>query len=510
VDVVDYYRVDSTTSDFTYVNTGPNDNSGGGTNTPVTDSLFDTELGTQLLNYDNFEPVPSIDLPQKGTCNVSGGMITWVSGGAIGGSATGFNPRWLAGTTILIGSPTSLAYVLIARPVSNTITIPGVPDATAVAYEIAEPILGAQPLPHIMGPTDNINYAFGWGDPLRPGTLYWCKGSNLDAWPDTNQQDVTDPSEALVGGDIAGAMGVIGSTKRFWIIVPNFSNAVATVTGTTGSTWTLEKTPIDRGLFMEWCIAVEGNKFFFRVADGIHVSVEGAGSQSITDGTLYPLFPHEGSIPAPIIVQGVTVYPPNDALPQLQRFKIINGYLYYDYTDTTDGNVPRTLVFDVANMAWVWDTTTPPATCHATNEGVSVQGVLVGCNDGTIRQMSSAGTEVATATVMSGAAGGKGFQHLGQLVIEYSSTAAITLNCYPQDAGNGSYGPATITLPASATLTKLWLRPSPNKWKLMAFQFSSTAPFNINAEGAIAFCKAWEVETEYLLVPIFGEDGGNG
>jgi hypothetical protein len=44
----------------------------------------------------------------------------------------------------------------------------------------------------------------------------------------------------------------------------------------------------------------------------------------------------------------------------------------------------------------------------------------------------------------------------------------------------------------------------------MAFQFSSTAPFNINAEGAIAFCKAWEVETEYLLVPIFGEDGGNG
>src|SRR5208282_5987057 len=66
VDVVDYYRIDSVTSEFTYVNTGPNDNlGGGGTNTPVTDSLLDTELGTQLLEYDNFEPFPSIDLPQK-------------------------------------------------------------------------------------------------------------------------------------------------------------------------------------------------------------------------------------------------------------------------------------------------------------------------------------------------------------------------------------------------------------------------------------------------------------
>ena len=121
VDVVDYYRIDSVTASFTYVATGPNDNAGNpfttpGTNTPISDSLLDTELGTQLLNYDNFEPFPSIDLPQKGVCNVSGGVITWVSGGAIGGSATGFNPRWLAGTVIIIGSPTSLSYVLIARP----------------------------------------------------------------------------------------------------------------------------------------------------------------------------------------------------------------------------------------------------------------------------------------------------------------------------------------------------------------------------------------------------------
>ena len=152
VDVVDYYRIDSVTTDFTYVATGPNDNLGTvpGTNTAITDSLTDTQLGTQLLERDNFEPFPSIDLPQKGVCNVSGGVITYISGGSVnGGTEVGFNPRWLAGTTILIGSPTSLAYVLIARPVSNTITIPGVPDGTNLAYEIPEPILAAQPLPII-------------------------------------------------------------------------------------------------------------------------------------------------------------------------------------------------------------------------------------------------------------------------------------------------------------------------------------------------------------------------
>ena len=191
VDVVDYYRIDSTVSEFTYVATGPNDDSGGGTNTPISDALLDTELGSQLLQYDNYEPFPSIDLPQKGVCSVSGGVITWVSGGAIGGSSTGFNIRWLAGTEILIGSPTSLAYTFIARPTSNTqVAIPGVPDGDNLAYEIPQPILAAQPLAYMWGPTDNINFAYAVGDPLRPGTLYWCAGSNLDAAPDTNQQDL--------------------------------------------------------------------------------------------------------------------------------------------------------------------------------------------------------------------------------------------------------------------------------------------------------------------------------
>lgn len=518
VDVVDYYRIDSTVADFTYVATGPNDDAGAGTNTPINDALLDTELGSQLLQYDNFEPFPSIDLPQKGVCNVSGGVITWVSGGAIGGTATGFNIRWLAGTEILIGSPTSLAYTFIARPTSNTtVTIPGVPDGDNLAYEIPEPILAAQPLAYMAGPSDNINYAFAVGDPLRPGTLYWCAGSNLDAAPDTNQQDLTDPSESLVNVAITGGLGVVFSIKRAWLILPNFFNALATAQGVTGSTWTLQESSITRGLYIPRCVCVSGGGLiYFRVDDGIHVSPNGAASQSITDNDLYPLFPHESpgsgtSIPQPVTRNGITFYPPDDSLPQLQQFSWQNGYMYWDYQGT-DGN-RHTVVFDEAAMGWVWDVYTPPATIHASNEGPSQQGVLVGCSDGSIRQLVSGvgGTEAITGTVQSGAIGGRGFVHCGMLELEFSSNNPVILNILPADSGNGSYGPPTITLPnTGGVLTKYFLRPGPNKGKLFVFNFSSVTSFVLNFAGCVAYMRSWGDTGPYVPVQFFGSDGGEG
>lgn len=518
VDVVDYYRLDAATSSFTYVATGPNDNAGVGTNTPITDSLLDTELSNQLLNFDNFEPFPSIDLPQKGTCSVAGGVITWVSGGAIGGSSTGFNTRWLAGTEILIGSPTSLAYTFIARPTSTTsVTIPGVPDGTDLAYEIEEPVLAAQPLPYLFGPTDNINFTYGVGDPLRPGTLYWCAGSNLDAAPDTNQLDVTDPSEPLVNGAMSGGRGVLFSIKRAWVIMPNFFNATATATGTTGSTWTLQATSINRGLYIPRCIAIEGGgTIFFRVDDGIHASSGGQGSQSITDEDLYPLFPHENqdsgtSIPQPIVREGVTIYPPDDSQPNKQKFSVQNGYLYYDYYGT-DGN-PHTLVYDIGAQGWVWDIYQWPATVHAPNEGLSQQGTLVGCVDGSIRQMASAGIESGVAVVLTPAIGGKGWCHLREIVVEYISGAPITLTCIPADSGNGSYGPPAITIPSSGgTLTKYKISdgPGPNKWKLMYLKFESAGLFQLMIDGFVVYVRAWGTDAEYAPISPFGGNGGGG
>jgi hypothetical protein len=513
IDVVDYYRIDSAVANYTYVATGPNDDlGGGGTNTPITDSLTDLELGDQLLVQSNFEPFPGIDLPQKGICSISGGVITWISGGAIGGTQTGFNLRWLADTTILIGSPTSLAYTFIARPTSTTsVTIPGVPDGTNVAYEIPEPILANVPLPYVWGPSDNIPYACGCGDPLRQGTMYWCAANNLDAAPDTNQQDLTDPSESLVNGCYSGGKAVVGTIKRAIVVVPNFFNAQATATGTTGSTWSVKTSGINRGFFIPRCLCVSGGGLiYFRVDDGIHISPGGGGSKSITDESLYPLFPHEGSTPAAITRNGVTIYPPDDTQPELQKFSYDNGYMYWDHIGT-DGN-PHTLVFDEMAAGWIYDLYTPGATIHASDEGESVQGTLVGCADGTIRQFLTSGTEVVAGNVASPAIGGKGWMHFYEATAEYTSLLPVVLTFIAADEGNGSYAPTAVTLPATGGLaTKYTFKVNPNKWFWLQAQFTSSDPaLQVYLEGFVLQAKVWGDPGEYRPMLPFANDGGLG
>ena len=397
VNKIDIYRQGGGLANFTYVGTTPN------SATAFNDLLSDLGAAANpILQYDNFEPFPSIDLPRSGVINVTSNVLTYVSGDH-------FNIRWLPGTDILIGSPTQVAYVSVRRPVSTTSwdfsqndpTVPSIPDGTNLAWNIAEPGLAQQPLPYLFGITDNINFVYAVGDPLRPGTLYWCKGSNLDSAPDTNQMDVTDPSEPLINGAMSNGLGVLFSTRRAWIIEPNFFNALATVTGTEGSTWSLQATAINRGLFIPRCVAVEGGgRIFFRVDDGIMISIAGGSPQSITDEDLYPLFAHENedggsSVPQSVTIAGNTVFPPDDSQPQKQQFAVINGYLYYDYASTD--NVQRTLVFDIAAMGWVSDVYTPTVLCRGGNEGQSTQGVLCGCSDHTLRQLASGGTESATA-----------------------------------------------------------------------------------------------------------------
>jgi len=152
------------------------------------------------------------------------------------------------------------------------------------------------------------------------------------------------------------------------------------------------------------------------------------------------------------------------------------------------------------------------ATIHATNVGTSVQGTLVGCADGTIRQfVSSGGTETITGIVATPAFGTKGYTHCGAMVLEYSSTSTVTLSFYVADTGNNSYAPNPITLPSTGgQLTKYFFRPSAAKWKLLVAQFSSQVPFTMNFQGAVAYSRPWGASSAYLPVPIFGEAGGEG
>jgi hypothetical protein len=367
------------------------------------DTLLDADVAANpLLEFDNFQPFPSIDLPKSGVVNVSGGVATWVAGDK-------FNIRWLPGTVIIIGT---VAYTLDKRPTSTTTltatnteivggisTVVPIASGTGLSYNIAEPILAAQPLPYMWGPTDNVNFAFAVGDPLRPGTLYWSKGNNLDSAPDTNQQDVTSPSEPLQNGCIVGGLGWVASAERAWLIYPNFFNAQATVEGTVGSTWTLQESSLKRGLYMPRCLAVDGgDNVYFRAKDGIYVSPGGSGGQSITDGDLYNLFPHEGVVPTPVVRGGFAIYPPDDTLPQQQKLNFATGYIYYDYVGTN--GLHQTLVYDTIAKGWVMDVYQYPASVHVLEEGPNVNGVLLGCQDGGVRPLTDSGAENATSVIL--------------------------------------------------------------------------------------------------------------
>ena len=397
VDKIDFYRIDTGLTNFTYVGTGPN------TSAAFSDTLLDTVVAANpILEFDNFEPFPSIDLPRSGIVNVTGGVATWVSGDL-------FNVRWLPGTVIIVGT---IAYTLDKRPTSTTqltasnveivagiSTVVPLADGTGLTYEIAEPILAAQPLPYMWGPTDNVNFAFAVGDPLRPGVLYWSKGNNLDSAPDTNQQDVTSPSEPLQNGCLVNGIGLVFSTERAFLIYPNFFNALATVQGTIGSTWTIQESIADRGLYIPTALAVEGGgNVFFRTKDGVSVSPGGNGAKSITDDDLYNLFPHEGVVPQPITRGGYTVYPPDDTRPTAQRMNVANGYLYYDYEDST--GTPRTLVYDIQAGGWLVDEYQYPAVLHILEEGAGINGVLLGCFDGKVRPLTDSGSETECSVLL--------------------------------------------------------------------------------------------------------------
>jgi hypothetical protein len=292
-------------------------------------------------------------------------------------------------------------------------------------------------------------------------------------------------------------------------LTPNFFNALANVTGTSGSTWTAEDASISRGLYIPRCLIVQGGgKIFFRVDDGIHYSNKGIGSQSITDEDLDPLFVHEGSTPVPVVRNGITIYPPDDSLPERQKFSQQGPFMYYDYIGT-DGH-PHTLVYDTERMGWVWDMYDPPATIHASNQGESQQGNLVGCVDGSIRLLVSSGAETPAATVATPAIGGQGWMLAYEATFEYKADSGATVSFAAVDANNGSYGPSPIVLPGTGgEITKFTTKVSPSKWKLLQTVFDWSDPsLEIYLQGCSLAVKPWD--GEFKNVPLFHGSGGEG
>ena len=428
VDVIDHWRMGGPLENFTYVGTSPN----GSPPPAFTDILDDLAAALNpVLSFANYEPFPSIDLPRKGVCDVAAnGALTAVSG-------DDFNIRWLPGTIVLVAG---VAYVLYNRPSSTTamivynstvsgetITFGYPPVGANIAWEIAEPILAAEPSPVIWGPTPDNAGSFYFGlDSNNPGDLVWSMGNNFDSAPDTNRMYVTSPSEPLMNGVVTSELSTVFSTERFWLIYPNFSDAVAAVTGTLGQQWTLVQAASKRGLYMRYAIAALASMIAWRAKDGIFVS-QGGGPEEEISQQIYNLFPHgETNAPAPVVIGAYTVYPPDDTKPNAQTITLVPGYLFYDYQDT-NGN-PRTLVYDMEAKGWSVDVTAPVANCHALP--VADNQILLGCVDGSVRAFDTNGSEsgtaiIATASVNGGSA--RKTKRVGAVFLRAKAESAVTM-----------------------------------------------------------------------------------
>lgn len=442
VDLIDVYRFGDVL-DFTYVTTISN------AAPTFIDTLSAVAIANNpLMQFDDFEPFPSIDTPKKGTCTIAAGVLS----GTVNLTQTGgdtFNQRWLGGTIISVtpvgggaAQPTNL--ILFARPTgANTLVAQIQPVGTALApgaynFTITQPILAAQPLPAFWGPTDNSAFMFACGDPLRPGTLYFTKGNNPDSAPDTNSLELTSPAEPLIGGCIVGGIALVLSGERGWLIYPNFAQATATIVGVVGSPFNTVPSISDRGLFTKEGICTDGGGNAYYIAkDSIRKSPMGTGSQSITDDDLYNLFPHEGNQQQIYVIAGISVYPPDYSQPDGMALRFSQGYVYFDYIGIDNNRY--TLAFDTVNDAWSVDQYASVATIHADNPGAFISpgpdvplGPLVGCVDGTVRQLSSTGNEAnVNMTVLTPAydAGDqRATKHFGDIYMETTTPIGVTGN----------------------------------------------------------------------------------
>lgn len=434
VDKIDIYRQTPGLTNFTYVGTIENGAAG------FSDTLTDLEVAANpQLSFANFEPFPSIDLPRSGTLTVAAsGACTRITG-------DNFNVRWLPGTIILIdnGTGSQVAYELYNRPTSTSamkvwttaidpntgfLTISFPPTGTNLAWEISAPTLAQEPSPVIWGPTPDNAGSFYFGlDPLNPGDLVWSMGNNFDSAPDTNRQFVTSASEALQNGTVTSELSTVFSTERFWLIYPNFADAVATVTGTQGQQWTLVQSAATRGLYMRYAIGALGSLIGWRAKDGICLS-QGGGPEKIISESIRNLFPQGGQAPSAVTLGGQTVFPPNDANVAAQTIAMVPGYIFYDYQDV-NGN-PRTLCYDMEAKGWTVDLYAPTVNCHAWATGV-VNQTLVGCTDGTARALDSTGTEVGSAIVVTPSQDGgsaRTLKRIGGVFLRAAAAVAVTVS----------------------------------------------------------------------------------
>ncbi len=356
VDYIDFFRQGGQLQEPHFVGFAPNS----GTPTLLDELPDEQVVQNPILEFDNFQPFPIVDVPRTGVCNVNGTTVTRTSGDT-------FNTSWARGSIIIING---IAHTLYASPTSTSRL--EIDDSggtlSGVTFFLPGPTLLAQKIPAVWGP-----YGEGFtGITLfacKNDTLYWTKGNNPDSAPDTNSLEVTGGSEKLINGCIYDGRGYLFSNlKQYGIIT------LPTDEG--GITFQVQEVANSKGLATRTGICV-GDKIYFVGTDGIYSTEGSAQPVSITDRDLYPLFPHDG-VPG-VAVNGIGA--PSYVESDKMQLEYADKMLYFDYVNTSTG-APTTLVYDTINDAWFLDIYNPTVSMHYYDESPDSHTIYAGSSVG--------------------------------------------------------------------------------------------------------------------------------
>jgi len=333
IDTWDVFRYGGSVTSWRYIGQAPS------TSATFFDNYSDASaLAGDALEFDNYQPWPSIDLPLNVTATAVCGTIAQVT---ISGATNAL--RYLPGNLVKIGGTN--VYTLQTRPtlISGTnYLFQFVENAGAqsnVPLAIYEPALAQQRLPYMWGPDAN-GTVFACGDSLRPGTIYESKSNAPDSVPDTYNQEIVPSSEPLLGGEIMDGVSYVASTERWWRMYFQPKGV---------DRYSFVQQPVARGLAAPFGHCTDGASISWWAKDGIWDTAEG----SLTDADLYNLFPHEGVAGESITYGSVTYQPPDYSRAGSFRLETGNGFLYATYQDSS--GVYHTLVYDRKRKAWSLD-----------------------------------------------------------------------------------------------------------------------------------------------------------
>lgn len=336
IDTWDIFRYGGTITSWRFVGSVPS------TTTSFQDIYVDDAVGAgEALDFDNFEPWPSIDLPLNVTATAINGTVALVT---IPGATNVL--RYLPGNLVQIGGLN--VYTLRSRPVLISGTTyrfefeENAGAGGAMSISIYEPSLANQPLPYMWGP-DVSGTLFAVGDLLRPGTLYFCKSNAPDSAPDSYNIEIVQPSEPLLGGEVMDGLGFVASTERWWALYPQPNNPL--------QRYNFVEQPVSRGLAAPSGHCTDGKQIYFWAKDGIWGTSDG----SLTDADLYPLFPHEGVPGDNVVYNGQTIPAPDYSQAPKFRLSYALGFLYAIYPTLTGGSPYAMLVCDLKRKAWSLD-----------------------------------------------------------------------------------------------------------------------------------------------------------